>query len=364
MIEGLVNLDEFETAALERLPAAVRDYYRGGAADEVTLRDNRTSWERWRIHYRVLRDVSQRDHSTELFGTHLDWPVLLAPTAYHQMAHEEGELASARAAAASGTVMILSTLSNIAMEEVARAETRGLWFQLYVYKDRGITRDLVARAADCGCRAIAVTVDAPIGGRRERDVRNAFAFPQDLPMRNLLPAGARYSMPDLRQGGFMGYVNEMFDPALSWPHLEWLCRESKLPVLVKGLVRADDARLALEYGAHGIIVSNHGGRQLDTAPATADVLEPIVDALGGRLPVLVDGGIRRGTDVLKALALGAKAVLIGRPVLWGLALAGEAGVRRVLELLRDELDIAMALAGCRSLAEVSRDLVRRDARHP
>ncbi|MGH8310642.1 MAG: alpha-hydroxy acid oxidase, partial [Steroidobacteraceae bacterium] len=303
MIDGLVNLDEFEAAALELLPAAVRDYYCGGANDECTLRDNRAAWERWKIHYRVLRDISQRDHSTELFGTRLDWPVLLAPSAYHQMAHEEGELASARAAAACGTVMTLSTLSNLAMEDVARAATRGLWFQLYIYKDRGITRDLVARAADCGCRALVITVDAPVGGRRERDLRNAFAYPPDLPMRNLLPAGAKYSMPDLRQGGFMGYVNEMFDPSLSWLHLEWLCRESKLPVILKGIVRPDDASLAIEHGAHGIVVSNHGGRQLDSAMATLDALPAVIDAVASRIPVLIDGGIRRGTDVLKALAL-------------------------------------------------------------
>ncbi|MCS6946632.1 MAG: alpha-hydroxy-acid oxidizing protein, partial [Steroidobacteraceae bacterium] len=269
----LHNLQDFEAAALARLPAGTRDYYAGGAGDEITLRANRLAWDRWSVHYRVLRDVQSRDLRIELEGLKLDWPVLIAPTAYHRLAHPDGELATARAAASCGTALVLSTLSNTPMEEVARAATRGLWFQLYCYKDRGITRDLIARAAACGCRAIVLTVDAPVGDLRERDLRNGFGFPPDLPMSNLLPAGSQYAIPDLSQGGFAGYVDRMFDATLGWRDLQWICGASRLPVYVKGIVRPDDARLALRHGARGIIVSNHGGRQLDTAPATADVLE-------------------------------------------------------------------------------------------
>ena len=363
-MDELINLEDFETAALGRLPAGPRDYYRGGANDETCLRESRSAWDRWQVHYRVLRDVSVRDASVEVLGAPLDWPVMIAPTAYHRMAHPDGELATARAAAAAGTAMVLSTLSNTAMEEVAREARRGLWFQLYVYKDRGITRELIARAAAAGCGAIAVTVDAPVGGQRERDVRNEFAYPADLPMSNLLPQGPRFATPDLADGGFMGYVNRMFDPSLSFRDLEWIAAQTRLPVLVKGVVRPDDAVAALDHGARGVIVSNHGGRQLDAAPATADVLGPVVEAVAGRAPVLVDGGIRRGIDVLRALALGARAVLVGRPVLWGLTVGGEAGVRRVLSLLRHEFDVAMALAGARRVTEIDRSLVARIGERP
>jgi 4-hydroxymandelate oxidase len=357
-LPDLVNLMDFERAALAKLPAGARDYYAGGAADEITLRANRAAWDNLAIHYHVLRDVAERRHAANVLGLELDWPVMLAPTAYHQMAHADGELATVRAAAGCGTAMILSTLSNYSMEEVAAEATRGWWFQLYVYRDRAITRDLVERAVAAGCRAIAVTVDAPIGARRERDVRNGFFYPTELPASNLLPAGERYGRPDAAHGGFVGYVNAMFEPALDYRALDWLCSVSKVPVLVKGIVRADDAARAVAYGAQGVVVSNHGGRQLDTAPATASVLPEIAATVGDRTTVLVDGGIRRGTDVLKALALGARAVLIGRPVLWGLAVGGEAGVRQALTLLRNEFDIAMALAGCRHLGEITADLVR------
>ena len=367
-LSELVNLDDVERAALPRLPAGPRGYYVGGAEDEQTLRANRSAWSDWSVHFRVLRDVANCDPATQLLGQRLEWPVMLAPTAYHRMAHDDGEVATARGAAATGTAMILSTLSNCPMEDVARAATSGLWFQLYVYRDRGVTRELIRRAQAAGCRAIAVTVDAPIAGRRERDFRNQFTFPSHLPMSNLSGAGSDYSQPRTTDGGFMGYLNRMFDPSLTWRDLEWLVAESPLPVLVKGVVRPDDAVLAQRHGARGVIVSNHGGRQLDGSPATARVLPAISQALAAatagrdpaRMALLVDGGIRRGVDVLRALALGADAVLIGRPVLWGLTVGGEAGVRRVLELLRHEFTVAMALAGCRSVDEISRDLLDSD----
>jgi 4-hydroxymandelate oxidase len=363
-VDRLLNLFEFEEVALARLPAGVRDHYQGGAADEITLRDNRAAWERWRIHYRTLRDVSVRDPSTELLGGRLDFPLVIAPTAFQAMADDAGECATARAAAAHGVPMVLSTLSNRPMEEVATHATRGLWFQLYVYRDRGLTRELVARARAAGCRALVLTVDAPLGGPRERDLRNDFSYPPELPFSNVLPAGSAAAQPGLGQGGFVGYVGRMFDPSIGPADLEWIAAEAGIPVLVKGVVRADDAAAMVRHGARGVVVSNHGGRQLDAAPATADVLESIVQSVAADVPVLVDGGVRRGTDVLKALALGARAVLIGRPVLWGLAVGGEAGVRRVLELLRHEFDVAMALAGCARLADVDRSLVARAGELP
>jgi 4-hydroxymandelate oxidase len=367
-LDELINLDDFERAALPRLAAGPRGYYTGGAEDEQTLAANRRAWSQWLVHYRVLRDVAERSPRTHLLGQPLEWPVLLAPTAYHRMAHDDGELATARAAAATGTTMVLSTLSNCPMEEVSRAASAGLWFQLYVYRDRGVTLDLVRRAEAAGCRAIALTVDAPIAGRRERDIRNAFSYPAHLPMSNLAAAGGEYSQPRAADGGFMGYLNRMFDPALTWRDLEWLAARSRLPVFVKGVVRPDDACEALRRGARGVIVSNHGGRQLDGAPATADVLPAIAAAVrtkgDGSAALLVDGGVRRGVDVLRALALGAQAVLIGRPVLWGLTVGGEHGVRRMLELLRHEFSVAMALAGCASVAEITPDLLSRESPAP
>jgi 4-hydroxymandelate oxidase len=356
-MNDLINLFDFEAAALARLPASVYDYYRGGANDELTLRDNRAAWERLKIHYRVLSDVSQQQLTTQLLGKTLDWPVLIAPTAYHGMAHPDGELATARAAAVTRTPLVLSTLSNTPMEDVSRVATSGWWFQLYVYKDRAVTRDLIARAEAAGCGGLALTVDTPVAGLRERDLRGGFAYPKGLPMSNLLPAGSRYAIPELSDGGFIGYVNRTLDPSLSWKDLEWVAAQTRVPVLIKGVSRADDARRAADHGAKGVIVSNHGGRQLDSAPATANVLGPIAQAAGDRLAILVDGGIRRGTDVLKALALGARAVLIGRPVLWGLAVAGDAGVRRVLDLLRHEFSVAMALSGCARVADIDRSLL-------
>jgi 4-hydroxymandelate oxidase len=278
----------------------------------------------------------------------------VAPTAFHRLAHPDGELATARAAARAGTAMVLSTLSTTDVEEVA-AQGAPVWFQLYVYRDRGITAALVERAAAAGCRAIVLTADASILGTRERDVRNRFHLPAGITIRNAAPPG--YATIAAGDGsGLAKWVSEALDPGVTWKDVEWLRSVTTLPILLKGVVRADDAARAADCGAAGIVVSNHGGRQLDGSPATADVLAEVVDAARG-LEVLVDGGIRRGTDVLKALSLGARAVLVGRPVLWGLAVGGEDGVARVLAMLRDELDEAMALAGCPTVADATRDLV-------
>lgn len=353
-----VNVFDFERIAQEKLPAMAFDYYASGAQDEITLRENRAAYERLGLSYRVLVDVSQRDLATRVLGEPVSMPLLVAPTAFQQLAHPDGELATVRAAGAAGTIMTLSTLANTAVEDVTAAASGPVWFQLYVYRDRSATEQLVARAEAAGCKALVLTVDAPVLGRRERDIRNQFQLLPGLAVQNMLAPGLGELPPGVDGSGLAAYFASLLDPSLSWRDLEWLRSITRLPVLVKGIVRADDARRAADAGVAGIVVSNHGGRQLDTAPATIEVLPEIVDAVGDAVEVLIDGGIRRGTDILKALALGARAVLVGRPVLWGLAAAGEQGVAAVLGLLRSELDLAMALCGCRRVGEITRDLVR------
>jgi 4-hydroxymandelate oxidase len=306
--------------------------------------------------------VAERNTATTVLGEEVSMPVLIAPTAFHRLAHAEGELATARAAGSAGTLMIVSTLSNTSVEDIAATATGPLWFQLYIYKDRDATRELVARVEAAGCRAIVLTVDAPILGPRERDVRNRFALPQGLSVENLVGAGQGTVAGQESGSGLATYVSSFIDPSISWRDVEWLRSITKLPVIIKGIVRADDARRAVEAGASGIVVSNHGGRQLDALPATIDALPYVALAAGGRAEVYVDGGIRRGLDVVKAIALGARAVLIGRPVLWGLAADGEHGVARVLEMLQREIDNTMGLCGCPHVDNITADLLRPDSR--
>jgi 4-hydroxymandelate oxidase len=356
-----INVLELEALARGQLSREAGDYYASGAHDEVTLAANRAAFERLSLAYRVLVDVSRRDLATTVLGQAVSMPILVAPTAFQGLATAEGERATARAAGAAGTVMILSTLSNTAVEEVTAATAGPVWFQLYVYRDRRATEGLVRRAEAAGCRALVLTVDAPLLGRRERDVRNRFGLPPGLTVANLLPVGYGDLPPAAADSGLAAYVSSRVDPSLSWKDLEWLRSLTRLPLVIKGIVRADDARRAADAGAAGIVVSNHGGRQLDTAPATLDVLPEIADALaahGHAIEVFLDGGVRRGTDVVKALALGARAVLVGRPILWGLAVDGQEGAAAVLRFLRDELDLAMALCGAPTLADITRDLVR------
>ena len=284
-------------------------------------------------------------------------PVLVAPTAFHRLACKEGEIATAKAAKAADTGFILSSLSNTAMESVFAQSGSPRWFQLYIYKDREITLELVKRAEAAGAEAIVLTVDAPGLGTRERDARNSFRLPDGLAVENLTPAG-KGNLPDVQGSGLAAYVKEHFKKDLGFDDLDWLCRSTRLPVVVKGLVRGDDARRAAEHGAKAVVVSNHGGRQLDTAPATCEALPHVVDAAADLCEIYVDGGIRRGGDVLKAIALGARAVLVGRAVLWGLCVAGEQGATHVLEILRRELDEAMLLCGCSTLGDIDRSLLR------
>jgi len=343
-IDRPMNVAAYEQLARERLPRDVYDYYAGGAEDEVTLRANRAAFERYALRPRVLVDVSRVDTRTTVSGDDVAFPVLLAPTAFQRLADSEGELASARAAAAAGTIMVASTLSTYPIEEIAATGAR-LWFQLYVFRDRSITEALVRRAEAAGCRALVLTVTVPVQGNRERDAHNRFRLPVGVEMANF--RGLRQaSFPDAARGsGLFAFIASEFDASLTWDAVAWLRSITALPIVLKGVMSADDARLAREHGVDAVIVSNHGGRQLDCADATLHALPDVVAGAAGALPVLVDGGVRRGTHVVKALLLGAQAVLVGRPYLWGLSAGGQAGVEHVLALLQEETARTMALLG-------------------
>ena len=353
----LVNVFDYEAAAGEILPKLAYDYYRSGANDEITLHENHTAYERIKLKPRVLRDISKRDLTTTILGQTASMPILVAPTAFHCLAHPEGEVATARAAGKADTIMMLSTLSTSSIEDVMSEATGLVWFQLYVYKDRDATLSLVQRAEAAGCKAIALTVDAQVWGRRERDIKNRFRLPKDLSIKNLMPTGKEQFPKEQAGSGLAAYVTWQFDQTLCWKDVEWLCAKAKVPVLLKGVLHPEDARLAIDHGAAGVIVSNHGARQLDTVPATIEALPEIVEAVDGKIEVLVDGGIRRGTDVVKAIALGAKAVGVGRPVIWGLAVDGEQGAARVLSILRKDFELAMRLCGCTTVEEITKALV-------
>lgn len=359
-----LNLFEYEQLASERLSQMALDYYASGAWDEVTLRDNRAAFERFKLCPRVLVDVSDRNLATKVLGQQLYMPLLIAPMAFQCLAHPQGEIATAKAAASTGVGMVLSTLSTKSIEEVATvSDDTNLcslqWFQLYIHKDKGLTRALVERAYAAGYKALCITVDAPVLGRRERDKRNEFALPPGMQAANLTNISELNIPHKEGESGLFTYFAQQLNPAITWNDLEWLKSLCPLPLVLKGILRADDAARAVECGAKAIVVSNHGGRQLDGAIASLDALAEVVKAVDGRAEVLLDGGIRRGTDILKALALGAKAVLLGRPVLWGLAVAGEAGVAHVIEILRDELDVAIALSGCASVEKIDSSLLLR-----
>lgn len=345
---GLVSLPDYEAHARQVLDPASWAYLNGGAADEITARANRDAWEALPLWPRVLRPMTGGHTRVELLGRTLAHPLLLAPVAYQQLAHPQGELASAHAAAAQEAGYVLSTQASMRLETVAEAfradAQRGpLWFQLYFQPERGATLDLVRRSEGAGFEALVLSIDAPVHGARDAQRRAGFRLPAGIAAVNLPPA------PAPLQGAS---VFEALAKAPTWADVEWLRSQTHLPIVLKGVLHPDDAREAQRLGAAALIVSNHGGRTLDTAVPTATALPQIKDAVGD-LPLLVDGGIRRGTDVLKAVALGARAVLIGRPVAWGLATAGAFGMAHVLRLLRDELEIAMALTGCATLSQAS-----------
>ena len=327
-----------------------------GAGDEITLRENQSAFDRLRLHPRVLMDVSALDTRLTLFGQALEFPILLAPAAYHRLVHAEGEIATVRGAGAAGATLVASSFATTSIEDMAKAARSPLWFQLYVNKDRGFTRDLVQRAESAGCRALCVTVDSPLTGMRHRERRAGFALPPGLERSNLKALGAATAGATHRPESTI--YSAVLDPALTWKDIEWLRGISRVPLILKGVLSPEDASTAAEAAA-GIIVSNHGARNVDTVPATIDALPRVADAVAGRVPILMDGGVRRGTDVLKALASGASAVLIGRPYLFGLGAQGADGVASVVRILRREFEMSMALTGRRSLKEIDRTVLWR-----
>jgi isopentenyl diphosphate isomerase/L-lactate dehydrogenase-like FMN-dependent dehydrogenase len=351
--EKLLNVWDYERAAEERLDPGAFGFFAGGAADEWTLGENIAAFNRWVLRPRMLVDVERVTTVTTFLGTEVSLPVAVAPTALQRLAHPDGELATARGAAQAGALMCLSTVATATIEDVAAAAPEGArWFQLYWSTDRGVVRELIERADAARYRAVVLTVDLPRIGRRERDLRTGVEVPEEIPV-PIMQALAQSAGVTLHK------IDFLIDKTLTWKDLEWLRSLSPLPLVVKGILTAEDAVLACEAGAAGVVVSNHGGRQLDGVAASIDALPEVVEAVAGRAEVLLDGGIRRGTDVVKALALGAQGVLAGRAPLWGLAVDGAAGVQRVLELLRDEIELALALCGCSSPDAVTRSHVAR-----
>jgi len=352
-----VNLVDIEARAFERLPRETADYFAGGAEDEVTLRANREAFDSLLLRPRYLVDVSERDLRTTVLGTPVEFPVLLAPTGFQALAHHDGEIATARAAHRAGTIMTLSTFSTFSLEDVQRATPGPKWFQLYVHKDRGLTRSLVARAHMAGYQALVLTVDVPVLGRRERDIRNGFVLPPTLRVANFEFSAGEGMYETDEDTGLAQFHRGLREPAFTWKEVDWLASLSPLPILLKGVLRGDDAAIALDHGIKGIIVSNHGGRQLDGVPASLSMLPGVVDAVNGRIEVLMDGGIRRGSDIVKALCLGARAVLIGRAYGYGLAAGGHAGVARAIDILRTDMIRTMKLLGCPSVHQLGREFI-------
>ncbi|MDA2920940.1 alpha-hydroxy-acid oxidizing protein [Desulfobacterota bacterium AH_259_B03_O07] len=348
----MINVFDFEIFARDKIEKSAYDYYAGGAGDELTLNENIQAFQRIKLKPRVLRNVSNRDLTTTVLGQKISCPIIIAPTGMQGMAHPDGERAMSMAAGKFKTIMTLSTLSNESIEDVKKESNNPLWFQLYILKDRSITESVVRRVEKADYSALVLTVDAPVLGLRERDSRNKFKIPDNLTLKNL--SGSEYESMSASKH-FGDFISNAFDPAISWKDIEWLKSITSLPILIKGILSPNDAVLAIEQGVKGIICSNHGGRQLDTVIATIDALTEIVDAVEGKVPVLIDGGIRRGTDVLKAIAIGADAILIGRPALWGLAYNGAEGVIKVLQLLKNEFDSAMALCGFSSIEQLKKE---------
>jgi 4-hydroxymandelate oxidase len=343
-IPGVACVDDLRPLAEAVLAGPIRDYIAGGAGAEHTLLANRTAFTRLSLLPRVLVDVSRRNLRTTLLGTEVAAPIGIAPMSYHCMAHVDGELATVRGAGAEGLVTTVATFASRSLEETARTATGPLWFQLYCLRDRAITVELIGRAEAAGCRALVLTVDAPVFGYRDRDIRNGFRLPEDVSPANL----RRTSGEPTRS---LAELNQLLvDPSLSWRDIEWLCGTTRLPIVVKGVLAPDDAARAAQLGVAAVWVSNHGGRQVDGAIATLTALPGVLAAVDGRCEVYLDGGVRRGTDVLKALALGARAVFVGRPVLWGLTVEGERGVRAVLRMYLEELELTMAACGCPDVA--------------
>ena len=337
-LSEIINLFDFEKMAEGKMTKMAYEYVASGAADEFTVRWNRQAFDALKINPSVLNDVSKLDTTVTLFGQNLAYPILIAPTAFHKIMHPEGELATAKGAGKAKAIYVVSSFTTTPLEEIKKVATEPLWFQLYVRDDKEFTKSLVQKAESLGCRALCITVDSPVTGARNRQVRVNFKLPDGI--------NAPYTNGAL--------IQKM---PLTWKEMEWLISFAKIPVLLKGILNPDDAEKAIKIGASGIIVSNHSGRNLDTVPATIEVLPRIVERVNKKIPILMDGGIRRGTDVLKAIALGANAVLVGKPICYGLASGGAEGVTKALEILRAEFEMAMALTGRATIGSIDKSLI-------
>ncbi len=358
---SVVAVADYEGLARDRVSEPAWAYLSGGAADETTLEDNRAAFRRLRLRGRVLRDLSGGSTRLTLLGQTFAFPILLAPVAFQKLFHPDGEMAAALAASAVQAGMVVSTQASVPLEEIARDARAPLWFQLYVQPDRGFTADLARRAEAAGYGALVVTVDAPVNGPRNREQRAGFALPAGIEAINLRGMSAPPASAPADNGAML-LGGPLLASAATWRDLDWLRTLTRLPILLKGIMTGDDAARAVDAGIDGIVVSNHGGRTLDSLPATIDVLPEVAAAVAGRIPVLLDGGIRRGSDALMALALGATAVLVGRPYVYGLAAAGAIGVAHVVQILRAELETAMALTGCRDLASIDPSVIHTPSR--
>ncbi|EDW72557.1 uncharacterized protein Dwil_GK20637 [Drosophila willistoni] len=354
----LVCVEDFEQKAKEHLEKNALDYYKSGAGEQFTLSLNREAFRKLRLRPRCLRDVSKLDVGCKILGEQMKWPLGIAPTAMQKMAHPDGEIGNARAAGKAGSIFILSTLSTTSLEDLAAgAPDTVKWFQLYIYKDRSITEKLVRRAEKANFKALVLTIDAPIFGHRRADVRNNFSLPSHLTLANFQGVKATGVVTATGASGINEYVSSQFDPTITWQDIKWLKSITQLPIVVKGILTAEDAVLAKEFGCSGVIVSNHGARQIDTVPASIEALPEVVRAVGNDLLVMMDGGVLQGNDIFKALALGAKTVFIGRPAVWALAYNGQKGVEEMLSVLRKDFEITMALIGCQSFKDIQSSMV-------
>jgi 4-hydroxymandelate oxidase len=351
-LASVLTLDEFERLSQQFMSSAAYAYVAGGAGSELTVAENRAAFNRIRLNPRVLVDVTRIDTTAHLLGRYYDYPILLAPTGYHKLLHPEGEIETVKGANLAGTTLVAAAFSTVAIEEMSATAKRPLWFQIYVQSDREFTKALIDRAIASGCEAICVTVDVPVNGPRDRELRAGFKLPRGVERANLSGLGSAISAAAHRPVGRNIHA-ATHGADVTWRDVDWLRANIAVKLVLKGVLHPEDAELAVKAGCDGVIVSNHGGRSLDTVPASIDVLPAIVDRVGDRLVVLFDGGIRRGIDVFKALARGATAVMVGRPYMFGLAAGGSFGIARVLEILRTELEMTMGLIGCTSLDQIS-----------